>query len=55
MMSMGVAVIDAAVGVGIFHSGWPDLLVASALLLMFLRSAWRVFRSAWSGLKAKES
>lgn len=46
----GVAVIAAAVGVGIFHAGWPDLLVASALLLMFLRSAWRVFRSAWSGV-----
>lgn len=47
----GVAVIAAAAGVGIFHAGWPDLMVASALLLMFLRSAWRVFRSAWSGLE----
>lgn len=46
----GVAVIAAAIGVGIFHAGWPDLLIASALLLMFLRSAWRVFRSAWSGV-----
>jgi Co/Zn/Cd efflux system component len=43
----GVAVLAAAAGVGFFGAGWPDLLVASALLLMFLRSAWRVFRMAW--------
>ena len=43
----GVAVLAAAAGVGIFSAGWPDLLVASALLLLFLRSAWRVFRMAW--------
>jgi Co/Zn/Cd efflux system component len=43
----GIAVLAAATGVGLFSAGWPDLLVASALLLMFLRSAWRVFRMAW--------
>lgn len=43
----GVAVLAAAAGVGLFGAGWPDLLVASALLLVFLRSAWRVFRMAW--------
>jgi Co/Zn/Cd efflux system component len=43
----GIAVLAAATGVGLFNAGWPDLLVASALLLMFLRSAWRVFRMAW--------
>ncbi|WP_108470216.1 cation transporter [Rhodanobacter thiooxydans] len=43
----GIAVLAAAAGVGLFSAGWPDLLVASALLLMFLRSAWRVFRMAW--------
>ncbi|HET7664174.1 MAG TPA: cation transporter [Rhodanobacteraceae bacterium] len=43
----GVAVLAAAAGVGLFGAGWPDLLVASALLLVFLRSAWRVCRMAW--------
>lgn len=43
----GVAVLAAAAGVGLFSAGWPDLLVATALLLMFMRSAWRVFNMAW--------
>lgn len=51
----GVAVIVATIGVWIFKSGWPDLLIASLLLILFLRSAWRVFRNAWAGLKIKES
>ena len=37
----------AAAGVWWFDAGWPDLVIAVALLVMFLRSAWRVFRSAW--------
>jgi Co/Zn/Cd efflux system component len=43
----GVAVLAAGAGVGLFSAGWPDLLVASVLLLVFLRSAWRVFGMAW--------
>lgn len=43
----GIGVLVAAAGVGLFNAGWPDVLVASALLLMFLRSAWRVYRMAW--------
>ena len=43
----GFAVLAAALGVWLFSAGWPDLLVAVALLLLFLRSAWRVLRSAW--------
>ena len=43
----GSAVLAAALGVWLFSAGWPDLLVAVALLLLFLRSAWRVLRSAW--------
>ncbi|MDQ2701853.1 MAG: cation transporter [Pseudomonadota bacterium] len=43
----GFAVLLAAVGVWLFDAGWPDLLIAAALLVMFLRSAWRVLRSAW--------
>lgn len=43
----GFAVILAAVTTGLFHTGWPDLIIASALLVVFLRSAWRVLRAAW--------
>ncbi len=42
----GVAVIAAAAAVWMFDSAWPDLLVAIALLAVFLRSATRVLRSA---------
>jgi Co/Zn/Cd efflux system component len=42
----GVAVLGAAIGVWWFDAGWPDLLIAGALLLLFLRSAWRVFGAA---------
>ena len=42
----GVAVIGAAAAVWMFDSAWPDLLVAIALLAVFLRSATRVLRSA---------
>ena len=47
----GLAVIAAAVGVWLFNAGWPDLLVAAALLLLFLRSASRVLSSAWKEMK----
>ena len=43
----GFAVLAAALGVWLFDAGWPDLIVAVVLLLLFLRSAWRVLRSAW--------
>lgn len=43
----GLAVIAAAAGVWAFNAGWPDLAVAVGLLLLFLRSAWRVFRAVW--------
>lgn len=43
----GIAVIVAAAGVWWFESGWPDLLVAVGLLILFLRSASRVLSSAW--------
>jgi len=46
----GVAVIVAAVSVWLFDSGWPDILVAIALLALFLRSATRVLKSAWREL-----
>lgn len=50
----GVAVVLAAAGVWAFGAGWPDLLVAVALLALFLRSAWRVLASARAQLRASE-
>ena len=47
----GFAVLAAGAGVWLFHAGWPDLLVAAALLVMFLRSAWRVFGASLKALK----
>ncbi len=43
----GIAVIATTGLVWFFQSGWPDVLVATALLAVFLRSATRVLRSAW--------
>jgi len=51
----GLAVLAAAAGVWLFNAGWPDRVVAAGLLLMFLRSAWRVFRHAWTELKQGEN
>ena len=46
----GLAVIGAAAAVWAFASPWPDLIVALVLLVIFLRSATRVLRSAWREL-----
>jgi Co/Zn/Cd efflux system component len=46
----GCAVIAATVAVWWFDSGWPDLAIATALLVLFLRSASRVLRNAWREL-----
>ena len=43
----GCAVIATTVAVWVFSSGWQDVLVAIGLLIVFLRSARRVLRSAW--------
>lgn len=51
----GLAVIGAAAGVGILDSGWPDLLVAIALLILFTRSAARVLARAWRDVNPAES
>lgn len=48
----GLAVLLAVAGVWAFGAGWPDLAVAIGLLVLFLRSALRVLRSAWRELKA---
>ena len=49
----GFAVLLAAAGVWRFDAGWPDLVIAVALLVMFLRSAVRVLRSAWREYRAQ--
>lgn len=48
----GLAVLAAAAGVWLFDAGWPDLAVATVLLLMFVRSALRVLGAAWRALGA---
>ncbi len=47
----GCAVILATIAVWLFGSGWPDLVVAIALLALFTKSAARVIRSAWIQLQ----
>jgi Co/Zn/Cd efflux system component len=47
----GVAVIMTAGAVWLFDSGWPDLVVAFALLALFLRSALRVLGNAIRALR----
>jgi len=47
----GLAVIGAAFAVWLFASGWPDIIVAVALLVMFSRSAARVLGRAWRELR----
>lgn len=49
-VSEGLAVIAAALAVWVFGSGWPDLVIAIALLLLFLWSATRVIHGAWQEL-----
>ena len=49
-VSEGIAVIAAAFAVWMFGSGWPDLVIAIGLLVLFLRSAVRVLRGAWQEL-----
>jgi Co/Zn/Cd efflux system component len=46
----GFAVIGAALAVWAFDAGWPDIVVAIALLLLFSRSAIRVLSGAWQNL-----
>ena len=43
----GVAVLVASFCVWLFDSAWPDILVASVLLVLFTRSAIRVLKGAW--------
>lgn len=49
-VSEGLAVITATLAVWMFGSGWPDVVIAIGLLILFLRSALRVLRGAWREL-----
>ena len=49
-VSEGLVVIAAALAVWVFGSGWPDLLIAIGLLILFLWSSTRVIRGAWQEL-----
>jgi Co/Zn/Cd efflux system component len=50
-VTSNIAVLLAGCGVWLTASGWPDLAVGALLALLFLRSAFRVFRSAISELR----
>ena len=51
----GLAVILTTVAVALLGSAWPDVIVALALLVMFVRSASRVLVNAWKGLAREPS
>lgn len=46
-----LAVILAAVFVGWTRTAWPDLIVAAIVAVLFLHSAWSIFREAGQELK----
>jgi Co/Zn/Cd efflux system component len=51
-IASNLSVFVAAMGVWATGSGWPDLFVASCLVLLLLRSAFRVVSSAHAALQA---
>jgi len=46
-IASNISVFLAAFGVWAMQASWPDMVVASALVILLYRSAWRVIRSAW--------
>jgi Co/Zn/Cd efflux system component len=46
-VAANVGVLVAAVGVYVFGSVWPDIIVATLIAALFLRSAYRIVRDAW--------
>jgi len=51
----GFAVIVTVAAVWVFGSGWPDIIVAVALLALFLRSAARVLGASWRELRSQRA
>jgi Co/Zn/Cd efflux system component len=54
-IASNISVFIAAVAVWFTASGWPDILIALALICLFLRSAFRVFRNAREEFKAAQA
>ena len=50
-IASNVAVLLAAAGVWLIHSGWPDILIGTLLALMFLKSAVKVIKGAMVELR----
>lgn len=50
-IASNLSVFIAAGAVWITGSGWPDIVVALGLVLLLLRSSYRVISSAWAELK----
>lgn len=51
----GTAVLAAAGAVWFFDAGWPDLVIAAGLIILFLKSAITVLRRSFAALReAKE-
>ena len=53
-IASNLAVLFAAAGVWLTESRWPDMVVGALLALLFLRSAMRVLRDAWSALEPED-
>lgn len=49
-IASNLSVFVAAVGVWLFSAGWPDVVVASLLAALLLRSSGRVIAGAWREL-----
>lgn len=51
-IAVNISVFAAAGGVWLTGSAWPDILVATSLILLLLRSAFRIISNALDGLRA---
>lgn len=54
-IASNLSVFIAAAGVWLFQSGWPDIIVASLLALLLLRSSFRVISGALRELRNQTS
>jgi Co/Zn/Cd efflux system component len=50
-IAANISVLIAAGGVALTGAAWPDLLVAMGLVILLLRSAWRVITTARAELR----
>ena len=53
-IASNIAVFLAAGAVWLTNSGWPDVLIALGLAILFLRSALRVLTRAWRELRREQ-